>query len=196
MSPPTSALPSRPSLYSAAVTSPAGAVSQGTETFTLLNGSNQVVAPPVTVNVTTSAGLANYTLPGGTAAGAYTIEAVYNGTVDFAGSSDTTHSLTVSPASSTTAAQSQTATYSRRRPVGYSQCHRLQRGRHGQRGDGDVPGPQRQHAGRQPRHGHRHKRLVTATYTLPAGTAVGTYNIQATFNGSTDYTSYIDSSHS
>ena len=79
---------------SATVTSPAGTVSEGTETFTILSGATPV-GSPVTVPVAAGAASASYTLPGGTPAGPYTIQAVYNGTPDLAGSSDSSHTLTV-----------------------------------------------------------------------------------------------------
>ena len=80
----------------ATVTSPAGVVDEGTETFTILNGTT-VVGTPVTVNVSAGAASASYVLPAGTAAGTYIIQAVYNGTPDFDGSSDASHTLSSSP---------------------------------------------------------------------------------------------------
>ena len=41
--------------------------------------------------------LFRYVLPADTAPGTYTIQAVYNGTADFGGSSDSSHTLTVTP---------------------------------------------------------------------------------------------------
>ena len=80
---------------SATVISAAGAASGGTETFTILSGTT-AVGNPVTVNVSAGAASAVYVLPAGTAAGTYIIQAVYSGTPDLAGSTDTGHSLTVS----------------------------------------------------------------------------------------------------
>jgi photosystem II stability/assembly factor-like uncharacterized protein len=79
----------------AAVTSTAGPVNEGTVTFTVRHG-GAVVGSPVTSG-TVSNGLASvsYTLPAGTAAGTYTIDVVYNPGADFLGSSDSTHTLTV-----------------------------------------------------------------------------------------------------
>ena len=79
----------------ATVTSPGGTVNEGTETFTILQGTT-VIGSAVTANVSAGAAAATYVLPGGTAAGTYTIKAVYNGTANFATSTDTSHSLTVS----------------------------------------------------------------------------------------------------
>ena len=88
---------------SATVTSGAGTVNEGTETFTILNGTT-VVGTPVTVNVVGGAAGASYTLPAGAAVGSYTIRAVYNGDADFLASTDTSHVLTVSAATTTAAA--------------------------------------------------------------------------------------------
>ena len=52
-------------------------------------------ARPQTANVSTGTASTSYPLPAGTAIGTYTIQAVYNGTTDFGGSSDSTHSLIV-----------------------------------------------------------------------------------------------------
>jgi hypothetical protein len=180
---------------SAAVTSPAGAVSQGTETFSLLNSSKQVIGSPVTVNVSSSAASANYSLPGNTAAGTYTIQAVYNGTTDFAGSSDTSHALTVSAANATTAAANASATYSAvAQTVSLSATVSSSAGtvNEGQEtfqvynGSTPVGNPVTQMV---------INGKVSVNYTLPGGTAVGTYIIQATYSGSTDYIGFIDSSH-
>src|SRR5207247_85701 len=58
---------------SASVTSAAGTVNEGTETFTVLGG-NTVIGSPVTVNVVSGAASASYALPAGTPAGSYTIQ--------------------------------------------------------------------------------------------------------------------------
>ncbi len=79
----------------ATITSAAGTVDEGTETFTILSGTT-VLGSPVTVNVAAGAAAGNYTLPGGTAAGSYTIQAVYHGTGNFVASTDNSHFLNVS----------------------------------------------------------------------------------------------------
>ncbi len=87
---------------SASVTSAAGTVNEGTETFTILNGST-VIGTPVTVNVVSAAPRPPATpLPAGVAPTTITIQAVYNGTSNISGFSDTSHSLTVNPAPSAT----------------------------------------------------------------------------------------------
>ena len=82
---------------SATVTSAAGTVDEGTETFTILSGAT-VIGLAVTVNVENGTASASDVLLGATAPGTYTIQAVYNGTADFLGSTDTSHTLTVSQA--------------------------------------------------------------------------------------------------
>jgi photosystem II stability/assembly factor-like uncharacterized protein len=79
----------------AAVTSAAGTVDEGTVTFTV-RSDGAIVGTPVTSG-TVSNGLASvlYILPPGTAADSYSIDAVYNAGADFIGSSDSTHALTV-----------------------------------------------------------------------------------------------------
>jgi virginiamycin B lyase len=80
----------------ASVTSSSGTVNEGTATFTVVNGAT-VIGSPVTVNVVSGMASADYVLPPGIPSGTYTIEARYNGTPDFTGSSDSGHSLTINP---------------------------------------------------------------------------------------------------
>ena len=54
----------------------------------------------------------SYTLPAGTSPGTYTIQAAYNGTPDFAGSSDSGHNLTVAAAATATAAANASTPFS------------------------------------------------------------------------------------
>src|SRR5262249_23764374 len=83
---------------SATVTSPAGTVSEGGVTFTVLNGSPQV-GSPVTTQVANRPANPSYTLPGGPPVGTYNIRVAYNGTASFLPSSDAGHLLTVSTSS-------------------------------------------------------------------------------------------------
>ncbi len=78
----------------ASVTSPGGIVNGGTVTFTIYSGSTPV-GSSVNANVSSGTTSASYPLPPGAAIGTYTIEAVYTATSDFGGSSDITHSLTI-----------------------------------------------------------------------------------------------------
>src|SRR5205814_1224917 len=78
----------------ATVTSAAGTVNGGTETFTIQQGAN-TIGSAVTVNVANGAASANYTLPAATAAGTYVIKAAYTGAGNFGSSTDSSHSLTI-----------------------------------------------------------------------------------------------------
>ena len=84
----------------ATVTSPAGAVNEGTVTFTVKQGTTVIGAPTTSGTVSGGAASVSYTLPAGTAPGVYTILAVYNGATEFAGSVDSTHTLTIAGAPS------------------------------------------------------------------------------------------------
>jgi hypothetical protein len=79
------------------VTSAAGAVSEGSVTFTVLSGTTPV-GSLVSGSVSNGSASATYTLPAGTAAGSYTVQVVYSPGPDFATSSDSSHSLIVIPA--------------------------------------------------------------------------------------------------
>ncbi len=88
-------------ILSATVISSSGLVNEGTETFTILNGST-TVGTPVTYNVVSGAVSGAYNLPGGAAAGTYTIQAVYNGTSNYNSSTDSSHFLTIGMSAATT----------------------------------------------------------------------------------------------
>ena len=81
------------------VTSGAGPVNAGTVTFTVKNGPTTIGSPVTSGTVASGAAGANFTLPGGTGVGGYTIQAVYNAGSNFITSSDSTHTLTVNPSS-------------------------------------------------------------------------------------------------
>ncbi len=81
---------------SATVTTAPGTVGTGSVTFTVKNGGTTIGSPVTSGTVTAGAASANYTLPGGTGIGTYTIQAVYTAGLGFTGSSDSSHTLTVS----------------------------------------------------------------------------------------------------
>jgi subtilisin family serine protease len=97
----------------ATISSGAGPVNQGSMTFTVKDGAT-VVGGPASGSVASGNATATYTLPSGSPAKAYTIEAAYSsgGAGSFADSSDTTKSLTVNKAGTTTTAAHATATFS------------------------------------------------------------------------------------
>ena len=65
----------------ATVNSPAGTVGEGSVTFTVLNGT-QDVGTPTTGNVAGGSVTVNYTIPANEPVGSYTIQAVYNATAE------------------------------------------------------------------------------------------------------------------
>ena len=100
-------------LLNATVTSTAGAVNQGTVTFTIktLDGLTTIGTPVTSATVSGGNASATFTLPANTGAGDYKIEAVYSGSGNFNGSGDTTKKLTVNRAASTTTVTVADATY-------------------------------------------------------------------------------------
>jgi hypothetical protein len=179
---------------SATVTSPAGIVNEGTETFSILSGTT-VIGSPVTVAVVGGAASAGYPLPGGTSGGTYTIQAVYNANSSYAGSSDSSQSLTVSPAATTTAAANASVAYSGNEqsvPLGATVSSAAGVVSEGTEtftilsGTTPVGTPVAVSvvAG-----------TASASYPLPAGTPVGTYTIQAVYNSTPDFVGSSDTSH-
>src|SRR5206468_1170277 len=123
----------------------------------------------------------SYTLPAGTAAKTYTILAEYasRATRKFSDSDDSTHTLTVQKAATTTAAASQTATFSSSvQTVSLSAAVTSGAGTVNQ---GSVTFPV-QHASPTRRSsdlGTVASGSASVSYTLPAGTAAKTYTILA-----------------
>ena len=140
---------------SATVTSPIGIVNEGMETFTILSG-NTVIGTPVSVNVTAGAANASYPLPGDTTAATYTIQAVYDGTVNFGSSMDSSQILTVNAAMTATAAEGATATFGDP-SVTLSATVTSPAGTVNQ-GTEDIHDFERHDNGRHCRHGQRHDR--------------------------------------
>jgi hypothetical protein len=96
---------------SATVTSSLGTVNAGTVTFTVFNGGTPVGVAVTSGTLTSGAASITYSLPGGTAVGTYTVQAVYNAGGGFATSSDSTHSLTVGMATATVTLGNLSQTY-------------------------------------------------------------------------------------
>ncbi|HLX60884.1 MAG TPA: MBG domain-containing protein [Planctomycetota bacterium] len=72
-------------------------INVGSVTFQLTNASGNV-GSAVTANVTLSQANANYAIPSGTPVGTYTVVATYNGSGAYAGSSDNSQKLSITPA--------------------------------------------------------------------------------------------------
>ncbi len=88
-------------------------ITEGTETFTILNGTEVIGTTTAPVNVgANGSATATYTLPKETAAGVYIIEANYLGSADYPPAVDTSHFLTINPAGTVTTTVSAQATYS------------------------------------------------------------------------------------
>jgi hypothetical protein len=181
---------------SASVTSGGGTVNEGTVTFAVFLGSTQIGNPATSGTVNGGAASADFTLPAGTAARTYTIHATYNPGPDFSGSSDNTHQLTVGAASTTTAAANATATFSASSqtvtlsatvtggggPVNEGSVNFAVFAGATQIGNAFTGAPVAAGA-------------ASAAFTLPAGTAAGTYSIHATYNPSLDFTGSGDNTH-
>ena len=141
----------------ATVTSGAVTVNEGTETFTLLNGTTPI-GTAVTVSVVNGAASASYVLPAGTGAGSYTIQAAYSGTGSFLASSDNTHSLIISQAATDIAAANAAATVSAGSQAVAPDRGRDQCGRYGERGDRDLHDPEWHCGHRRTHHRERDER--------------------------------------
>jgi hypothetical protein len=177
----------------ATVTSSGKTVNEGTVTFTILNGTT-VVGAPVTVNVASGAASATYSVPGGTAGETYKIQAVFNQSTNFQGSSDSTHTLVLKPATTTTSAAGATATFS---TFGQSVMVTANvTSAAGTVGSGTVtftilsggttigtPLPVAVVAG-----------VASGEYALPLGILAGTYTIEADYGGSSSFVKSTDSS--
>ena len=180
---------------SATVVSADGPVNGGTETFTILNGSTDV-GTPITENVVNGAASGAYTIPAGTLGGVYTIQAVFSGTSTLSGSSDSSHTLTISDAATTTAATSATTTFSAsNQTVSLSASVTSAAGIVNEGTETFTILSGRQPSVRPPLPTSP-SGAVTASYTLPGGTPGGTYTIQAVYNGTADYGSSTDTSQS
>ena len=111
---------------SATITSAAGIVNVGTETFTIVSGTT-TIGSAVTVNVSAGAASTVYVLPAGTPAGIYIIVAVYNGTSNLLSFTDNSQEFVISAAATATAAASGFGHVQRRRGEYQPQRHHHQR---------------------------------------------------------------------
>jgi uncharacterized protein YlbG (UPF0298 family) len=178
----------------ATVTSGSINVNEGSETFAILNGLN-IIGMPVTVAVANgAAGTSSYALPAGTPAGTYTIEAIYYGTGNYLGSIDASHTLKINAASTTTAASGASTTFSTApQPVSLGATVSSPAGAVN---GGSVTftilngGTTIASA----TSGTIVNGAAGATVTLPAGTAVGSYTIQAVYSGTANFAGSSNSS--
>jgi hypothetical protein len=168
-------------------------VNEGTETFTILSGGT-VIGSPVSVSVTGGAASANYTLPGGTPDGTYTIQAVYTDTTNFAGSSDTSHSLTVGPAATTTAAATVSTSFSASSQTVALSATVTSPAVPVNEGSVTFTVLSGSTAIGTPVTANVVNGAASANYTLPAGLADGIYTIQAAYGGTDHFAASTDSS--
>jgi hypothetical protein len=180
---------------SATVTSAGGTVNGGTETFTILDSKNNTVGTPTQASVSNGAANIAYTIPGGTTAGPYTIQAVYSGNALFAGSSENGHTLTVATVTSSTASSNVSTTFSTQaQSVNLSATVSSSAGTvnegnetftilHGSTPIGSpitVPVT---------------SGSASTGYPLPAGQGGGTYTIKAAYNGTGNINASLDTTH-
>jgi hypothetical protein len=176
---------------SAIVLSPSGVVNEGTATFMLLDNGGTIGNPEMG-DVVDGIVSVTYVLPGGQAGGTYTIQAIYSGTSNFISWTDSSHTLVVSPASTTTVAASVTATF--RGTAGLSA---MVSSPNGTVSEGTVTftilngGTTVGSAG-----AHVFGGVAILDYPLPASALPGSYSIDAVYNGTNDYTTSMDSTQS
>ena len=179
---------------SATVTSPDGTVNEGTETFTILNGTTPV-GTPVTMNVSAGAASASYALPAATPAATYTIQAVYNGTSNFIGASDNKHHLIVTTVTTTTTASNASVPFNpaaQNVPLSATVTSSAGTVNEGTEtftilnGMTPIGTPMTVNVSAG---------AASTPYALPAATPVGTYTIQATYNGTPNFGGAADSAH-
>jgi hypothetical protein len=155
-----------------------------------------MVGTAVTGNVSNGSASASYTVPGGTAVGSYTIQATFSGTANFNPSGDSSHTLTINSASTTTAASNAGATYS---PSNQSiTLSATVTSASSTVNAGTVifavfNGPTQLGSSTSPVSVSNGS--ASASYTLPGGTTVGSYSIVATYTGAGGFLPSSDSSH-
>ncbi len=180
---------------SATVSSSAGTSNEGSVTFTILNGSTQIAGPFVmSVANGTAGGIVS--VSAGTAVGSYIIAAVYNGTASYAASLESTSNLVVSAAATTTAAAAASTQFSAAgQSVPLSAIVTSMAGLVDDGGkvtftilNGSTPVGQPVSATVSAGSGN-------ASYSLPAGTPVGTYTIRAVYTDAGNFVGSVDTSH-
>ncbi len=180
---------------SATVTSGSTKINEGSLTFTILSGIN-IIGRPVTVSVASGvASTSSYALPAGTAAGTYTIQAIYYGTGNYLGYIDAGHSLTINAAATTTTAKSTSITYSTvAQSVPLTAAVTSAAGTvSGGTVTFSILNGGTTIATSSPAN-VVNGNTVGASVTLPAGTAINNYTIQAVYSGMGNFGSSTDRS--
>jgi hypothetical protein len=165
------------------VTSSAGPVNEGTVTFTIKRGSTIIGTATTSNTVSNGVASVSYALPASLIAGTYTIDAVYNPGPDFTGSEDSTHTLTVNPASTTTTTSNATVTFSGR--VQNVTLTANVTSSAGPVNEGTVTFTIMQGStviGTATTSNTVSNGVASVSYVLPAGTAAGTYTIKVAYS--------------
>ena len=180
---------------SASVNSAAGTINEGSVTFTILNGSTQVAGPFI-MSVSNGAAGGNAFIPAGTAVGSYVIQAVYNGTASFAASLPASSMLTISAATTTTAAVAASTFFN-------STAHNVPltatvTSTAGTVSEGTVTFTILNGSTPvgSPVSGTVSSGAASATYVLPAGLATGSYTIKAAYSDAGNFAGSSDLSQS
>jgi hypothetical protein len=183
-------------MLTANVSSDAGPVNEGTVTFTILQGTTVIGTATTSTTVSNGQASVSYVLPAGTAAGTYTIDAVYNPGADFSGSEDTAHMLTVSTASTTTTASDATVNFSSSDQNVTLTANVTSSA--GPVNEGTVTFTILQGTtviGTATTSTTVSNGVASVSYTLPAGTAADTYTIDAVYNPGADFSGSSDDTH-
>ena len=169
------------------------AVTSGTVTFSLKQGATVVGSPVTSGTVSSGSAAVTYALPAGTVAGIYTIDAVYNPGAAYAGSSDTTHQLTVDTGATITAASPSSATYS---PTAQSiSLSATVRSSSGTVDEGTITFTVKDGStavGTPVTSATVSGGSATVSYPLPAGTPAGTLELDAAYNPGADFAGSSD----
>ena len=173
----------------ASVVGVTGTISEGTVTFSIYNGQT-LVGTATTANEADGSASVNYTLPAGLAVGSYSVQAQYSGTANYLPAIDTTHVLTVTQASTTTAGPttSPSVPFNSNNNQNVTLTATVSSGA-GSVSEGTVTfivsnaTTQIGTAIVVP----VSNSTATGTFSLPAGTPGGSYSVSVAFNGSNDY---------
>lgn len=174
---------------SATVSSAGGTVNSGTVTFALVGVSG--AASVTSGTVTNGNASVSYTVPANTAAGTYEISATFNPGGAFAGSGDTTHSLTVTNAGTTVVAANASPTFSN--AAQNVTLSATVTSASGVVNSGSVTFTVNGIVGSAT--GNVVNGAASASFSLPAGTASGSYEISATYNAGPNLANNSDTTH-